>query len=223
MRLQFGIEFAKQQGIVVPGDCLVLLNGWRLGAGFTNTIRIVYASDSFPWVYPHQVPSILPSDQDIDEAHQGMPPTKISVNATVKSSTTEAPPAIGIKETLTSGPEVILGDPPMVVSPSRASRSTLSRLSRSRIKSDGAIKAMEEDLKTITSKKSKEFLKKSLLDEVETTKRDFLIEPVPNQDDIVTPNRDSKTASDESEEKVISSFYDEQSKDGTSEIGNDEK
>lgn len=221
MRLQFGIEFAKQQGIVVPGDCLVLLNGWRLGAGFTNTIRIVYASDSFPWVYPHQVPSILPSDQDIDEINQGMPPKKVSVDATIKSSTTEAPPAIGIRETLTAEPEVILGDPPMAVSPSRTSRLTLSRLSRSRIKSDGAIKAMEEELKTITSKKSKEFLKRSLMDEVETTKQDFLIEPVPNQDGTVTPKRDSKTASDDLEEKVISSFYDDQSKDGTSEKVND--
>lgn len=221
MRLQFGIEFAKQQGIVVPGDCLVLLNGWRLGAGFTNTIRIVYASDSFPWVYPHQVPSILPSDQDIDEINQGMPPKKVSVDATIKSSTTEAPPAIGIRETLTAEPEVILGDPPMAVSPSRTSRLTLSRLSRSRIKSDGAIKAMEEELKTITSKKSKEFLKRSLVDEVETTKQDFFIEPVPNQDGTVTPKRDSKTASDDLEEKVISSFYDDQSKDGTSEKVND--
>lgn len=219
MRLQFGIEFAKQQGIVVPGDCLVLLNGWRLGAGFTNTIRIVYASDSFPWVYPHQVPSILPSDQDVDEINQGMPPKKVSVDATIKSSTTEAPPAIGIRETLTAEPEVILGDPPMAVSPSRTSRLTLSR--RSRIKSDGAIKAMEEELKTITAKKSKEFLKKSLLDEVETTKQDFLIEPVPNHDGTVTPKRDSKTASDDLEEKVISSFYDDQSKDGTSEKVND--
>lgn len=221
MRLQFGIEFAKQQGIVVPGDCLVLLNGWRLGAGFTNTIRIVYASDSFPWVYPHQVPSIIPSDQDVDEATQGLPPNKVPVDATSKSSASEAPPAIGIKKTLTAEPEVILGDPPMTVSPSRTSRLTLSRLSRSRIKSDVAIKAMEEELKTITAKKSREFLKRSLLDEVETTKQDFLIEPVPNQDETVTPNRDSKTASDDLEEKVISNVYDEQSKDGASEKGND--
>lgn len=221
MRLQFGIEFAKQQGIVVPGDCLVLLNGWRLGAGFTNTIRIVYASDSFPWVYPHQVPSIIPSDQDVDEATQGVPPNKVAVDATSKSSASEAPPAIGIMKTQTAEPEVILGDPPMAVSPSRASRLTLSRLSRSRIKSDVAIKAMEEELKTITAKKSREFLKRSLLDEVETTKQDFLIEPVSNQDETVTPNRDSKTASDDLEEKVISNVYDEQSKDGTSEKGND--
>lgn len=221
MRLQFGIEFAKQQGIVVPGDCLVLLNGWRLGAGFTNTIRIVYASDSFPWVYPHQVPSILPSDQDIDEANQGKLPIKISADATIKSSTSEGPPAIGIKETLTAEPEVILGDPPMSVSPSRVSRLTLSRQSRSRLKSDVAIKAMEEELKSITSKKSKEFLKKSLLDEVETTKKDFLIEPLPNQEDNVTPNRDSKTVSDDLEEKVISNFIDEQSKDGSFEKENE--
>lgn len=221
MRLQFGIEFAKQQGIVVPGDCLVLLNGWRLGAGFTNTIRIVYASDSFPWVYPHQVPSIIPSDQDVDEAAQGVPPNKVPVDANSKSSASEVPPAIEIKKTLTAEPEVILGDPPMTVSPSRTSRLTLSRLSRSRIKSDVAIKAMEEELKTITAKKSREFLKRSLLDEVETTKQDFLIEPVPNQDETVTPNRDSKTASDDLEEKVISNVYDEQSKDAASEKGND--
>lgn len=221
MRLQFGIEFAKQQGIVVPGDCLVLLNGWRLGAGFTNTIRIVYASDSFPWVYPHQVPSIIPSDQDVDEATQGVPPNKVSVDATSKRSISEAPSAMGMKKTLTTEPEVILGDPPMVVSPSRTSRLTLSRLSRSRIKSDVAIKAMEEELKTITAKKSREFLKRSLLDEVETTKQDFLIEPVPNQDETLTPNRDSKTASNDLEEKVISNVYDEQSKAGTSEKEND--
>lgn len=57
MRLQYGIEFGKEKGLIKPGDPLVLLNGWRQGAGFTNTLRVVYASDSFPWVYPHKIPS----------------------------------------------------------------------------------------------------------------------------------------------------------------------
>ena len=57
LRLQYGIEFGKEKGLIKPGDPLVLLNGWRQGAGFTNTLRVVYASESYPWVYPHKIPS----------------------------------------------------------------------------------------------------------------------------------------------------------------------
>lgn len=62
IRIQFGIEYGKERGIIVPGDVLVLMNGWRQGAGFTNTLRLVFASESFPWVYPHRVPKEVPSD-----------------------------------------------------------------------------------------------------------------------------------------------------------------
>lgn len=42
-RIQFAIEHGMEVGIINPGDPLVLINGWRRGAGFTNIMRVVYA------------------------------------------------------------------------------------------------------------------------------------------------------------------------------------
>ncbi|XP_063230698.1 pyruvate kinase-like [Bacillus rossius redtenbacheri] len=43
-RVQYGVSYGKQTGFVRPGDAMVLMTGWRAGSGFTNTLRIVYAS-----------------------------------------------------------------------------------------------------------------------------------------------------------------------------------
>ncbi|KAI5712638.1 hypothetical protein M8J76_008546 [Diaphorina citri] len=42
-RVQFAIQHGMEIGIISPGDPLVLINGWRKGAGFTNIMRVVYA------------------------------------------------------------------------------------------------------------------------------------------------------------------------------------
>jgi len=40
-RVQFGVDYAKQKGMVKSGDPIVIVTGWQKGSGFTNTIRIV--------------------------------------------------------------------------------------------------------------------------------------------------------------------------------------
>jgi len=42
-RANFGLDFAKQRGVVKPGDAVIIVTGWQKGSGFTNTMRIVYA------------------------------------------------------------------------------------------------------------------------------------------------------------------------------------
>ncbi|XP_075232314.1 pyruvate kinase-like [Lycorma delicatula] len=51
LRFQAGIDFGKRKGIIKAGDVLLLLNGWRPGAGFTNTMRMIYASRTDTWVH----------------------------------------------------------------------------------------------------------------------------------------------------------------------------
>lgn len=43
-RIQFGITVGKRMKFIKPGDALVVVSGWRQGAGFTNTLRVLYAS-----------------------------------------------------------------------------------------------------------------------------------------------------------------------------------
>lgn len=43
-RVQFGVNFAKQRGLVKSGDPVIVVTGWQKGSGFTNTMRIVYAN-----------------------------------------------------------------------------------------------------------------------------------------------------------------------------------
>lgn len=44
-RIQFGITWGKLMGIIRAGDALITVTGSQPGAGFKNTIRIVYASE----------------------------------------------------------------------------------------------------------------------------------------------------------------------------------
>jgi pyruvate kinase len=41
-RVQFGLQFGKNQGFIQTGDAVIVVTGWRKGSGFTNTMRVVY-------------------------------------------------------------------------------------------------------------------------------------------------------------------------------------
>ncbi|XP_033296966.1 pyruvate kinase-like [Bombus bifarius] len=43
-RIQTGIDSLRRKGYIRVGDAIVIVSGWRQGAGFTNCIRIVYVS-----------------------------------------------------------------------------------------------------------------------------------------------------------------------------------
>uniref|UniRef100_A0A1I7YI42 Pyruvate kinase n=1 Tax=Steinernema glaseri TaxID=37863 RepID=A0A1I7YI42_9BILA len=42
-RINYGIQVGKDRGFIHPGDFLVVITGWRKGAGHTNTLRIINA------------------------------------------------------------------------------------------------------------------------------------------------------------------------------------
>jgi len=42
-RVQTAVTFGKARGFVKAGDPLVIITGWQSGAGFTNTMRVIYA------------------------------------------------------------------------------------------------------------------------------------------------------------------------------------
>ena len=40
-RIQYGVDYAKQQGFVKSGQQVICVTGWRQGAGSSNTVRIM--------------------------------------------------------------------------------------------------------------------------------------------------------------------------------------
>merc|ERR1712012_1246073 len=40
-RIQFGVDFGKNQGFLKSGDAVICITGWRKGAGSSNTIRVL--------------------------------------------------------------------------------------------------------------------------------------------------------------------------------------
>lgn len=41
-RVQYGINFGKDRGFIKTGDPVIIITGWKQGAGFTNTFRLIY-------------------------------------------------------------------------------------------------------------------------------------------------------------------------------------
>lgn len=41
-RVMFGINFGKSRGFIKTGDPVIVITGWKQGAGFTNTFRLMY-------------------------------------------------------------------------------------------------------------------------------------------------------------------------------------
>lgn len=44
-RVQLGITWGKVTGFIRAGDAIVIVTGSRPGAGFTNSMKVVYASE----------------------------------------------------------------------------------------------------------------------------------------------------------------------------------
>ncbi|XP_037074854.1 pyruvate kinase-like [Pollicipes pollicipes] len=42
-RVQYAVDFGKAHHLVAEGDPVVVITGWQAGAGFTNTMRVMYA------------------------------------------------------------------------------------------------------------------------------------------------------------------------------------
>ena len=40
-RVQYAIDFGKRSGFIKAGDHVVVITGWRQGAGSSNTVRIL--------------------------------------------------------------------------------------------------------------------------------------------------------------------------------------
>lgn len=46
-RIQSGVDFLRRKKYVKVGDVIIIVTGWREGAGFTNCIRIIYVSPGY--------------------------------------------------------------------------------------------------------------------------------------------------------------------------------
>lgn len=42
-RINYAVNIGKERGFIHSGDALILITGWREGAGFTNTVRLINA------------------------------------------------------------------------------------------------------------------------------------------------------------------------------------
>ena len=42
VRIQSAIDFGKKRGFIKTGNAVIVISGWRKGAGATNTMRMVY-------------------------------------------------------------------------------------------------------------------------------------------------------------------------------------
>ena len=41
LRIWAAIDFGKRKGVIIDGDCIVAIQGWKRGSGHTNTLRII--------------------------------------------------------------------------------------------------------------------------------------------------------------------------------------
>lgn len=41
-RVDYAVAYGKQRGFVKSGEPVVVVTGWQKGAGFTNTMRVLY-------------------------------------------------------------------------------------------------------------------------------------------------------------------------------------
>ena len=54
-RIQTGMNYLRRLKFVQVGDAIIIVSAWHQGSGFTNCIRIVYAS-----------PGLIPNKQNVD-------------------------------------------------------------------------------------------------------------------------------------------------------------
>lgn len=43
-RVNFCTKWAMEQAFIRIGDPIIIVSGWRQGSGYTNTMRIIYAT-----------------------------------------------------------------------------------------------------------------------------------------------------------------------------------